>query len=139
MKDFFFKIAPYVKRPFSVLLMSGEDTDCSRYCVAGWDPLLVISSKKEQAHVWNTKENVIQKLTPSDALLFIDRIIDQLSKDISYREAPFVGGFMGYISYEFKNVIEPHLPQKAKDDLCLPDLFFIFPSKVVVFDKKKLS
>ncbi len=139
MKDFFIKVAPYIKNPFSVLLMSGEETDCSRYCIAGWDPLLVVSSKGNQAQIWNTKENTIQKFTSSDALLFIDKIIDKISKKIPYRENPFVGGFMGYISYEFKNVIEPHLPQNAKDDLGLPDLFFVFPSKVAVFDKKKLN
>ncbi len=139
MKDFFFKVAPYVKNPFSVLLMSGEETDCSRYCIAGWDPLFVVSSKGNEARVWDKRKDAIERLSPSDALLFIDKIIDQISKKIPYRDDPFVGGFMGYISYEFKNVIEPHLPQKAKDDLGLLELFFIFPSKVAVFDKKKLS
>jgi para-aminobenzoate synthetase component 1 len=139
MRDFFLRIAPYVKEPFSVLLMSGEDTDCSRYCIAGWDPLLVVSSKGNKAQVWDARKNSIQFFTPSSALHFIDSTIAQISCHVPYKEPPFVGGFMGYISYEFKNVIEPHLPQSAEDDLGLPDFFFIFPSTVVVFDKKKLS
>ena len=87
----------------------------------------------------NAKDHFIVS-TSMERFLFSDgKIIDQISKKIPYRDDPFVGGFMGYISYEFKNVIEPHLPQRAKDDLGLSDLFFIFPSKVAVFDKKKLN
>lgn len=136
-REFFLKVAPYVQNPPSVLLMSGEETDCSRYCIAAWDPFIVIRSKGLHASIWNKGDT--SKLTPYEAFLYIDHIIEQVSKKTPLYEDPFIGGFIGYISYEYKNMIEPNLPQSALDDLGLPDMFFIFPSKVLIFDKKKLN
>ncbi len=135
MRNFFYKIAAYMRMPFSVLLMSGEEIDCSRYCIASWDPLIIVSSKGDRAKIWERGKGIKEKAS-WEAISFIDQTVEELSNRIPYYEDPFIGGFTGYISYEYKNLIEPHLPQNAKDDLMLSDMLFIFPSKILVFDKK---
>jgi len=47
---------------------------------------------------------------------------------------PFFGGAIGVVGYEAKNLLEPHLPQTAADDLGLPDLCFLFFDEGVAFD-----
>ncbi|MBI2252600.1 MAG: aminodeoxychorismate synthase component I, partial [Armatimonadetes bacterium] len=52
---------------------------------------------------------------------------------------PFLGGGMGYLAYELKDFIEK-LPNLSKDDLKLPELYFVFYNNLLIFDKlnKKL-
>ncbi len=136
-EDFFFLAMPYMKDSPSILFLSGEETDCSRYCVAGWDPLIIISSKARNARLWIKGKDVAKSFRHYDALLYIDEVINHLSRDISDHAEPFIGGFMGYVAYEYKNMIEPCLPQMAKDDLGLPDMFWMFPSRLMIFDKRE--
>ena len=136
-EDFFFRVMPYMRRFPCILLLSGEETDCSRYCIAGWDPLIILRSRGEIAHLWIKDRGVSKKISSCDVLPFIDGCINYLSREISSSADPFVGGFMGYIAYEYKNMIEPCLTQMARDDLKLPDMFWIFPSKIMIFDKKE--
>jgi aminodeoxychorismate synthase component I len=46
---------------------------------------------------------------------------------------PFTGGAVGFFSYDFARQFET-LPDKAKDDLGLPDAYFVFVDTVVAFD-----
>src|SRR5262245_44959641 len=39
---------------------------------------------------------------------------------------PFLGGAVGYFSYECKNRVEPGLGRLATDDLGLPEAYFLF-------------
>jgi anthranilate synthase component 1/para-aminobenzoate synthetase component 1 len=50
------------------------------------------------------------------------------------KDAPgFSGGAVGYVSYNAGRFIEK-LPDTAEDDLSLPDMMFIIPGKLAVFD-----
>ena len=136
-EDFFFKVAPYMRYSPSILLLSGEQTDCSRYCIAGWDPLIILYSKGKGARLWIKERDISMELSCYDVLPYIDECINHLSKEIGLDSCPFRGGFMGYIAYEYKNMVEPCLTQMAQDDLKLPDMFWIFPSRIMIFDKKE--
>jgi len=139
-EDFFYMLIPYMRIPPCVLLLSGERTDCSRYCIAGWDPLIILWSKGKETHLW-IKEKGWKKSTSLHPLFYLDRVINEIesrNKELTVSDS-FIGGFMGYVAYEYKNMIEPCLTRIAKDDLALPDMFWIYPSKVVVFDKENCS
>lgn len=43
------------------------------------------------------------------------------------------GGAMGYFSYDIGRVIED-MPKSAKDDVCIPDSYFLFYDNVIIFD-----
>ncbi|MDO8578801.1 MAG: aminodeoxychorismate synthase, component I, partial [Dehalococcoidales bacterium] len=49
---------------------------------------------------------------------------------------PFTGGAVGYLSYDLCHFIE-RLPQKAADDLNLPECYFGFYDAVLAFDNKE--
>ncbi|MFR2553381.1 MAG: hypothetical protein ACLS8D_16410 [Clostridioides difficile] len=46
---------------------------------------------------------------------------------------PFVGGAVGYLSYDLGNYIE-NLPRTAVDDIEMPDMYFGFYNHVIVID-----
>lgn len=135
--DFFYTVIPYMRYSPSILLLSGGETDCSRYCIAGFEPLIILSSKGNDAYLWIKDMQIYKIINPYNVLPYIDSIINQLSNNIPVHSDPFIGGFMGYIAYEYKNMVEPFLPRMAVDDLRLPDMFWMFPSKIVLFDKKE--
>ncbi len=134
-EDFFFITMPYMKISPSVMLLSGGETDCSRYCIAGWDPLIIIWSKGKKGYLWVKGEGT-KYLDVYSLLPYVDNIINKISDKLNYDKDQFIGGFLGYIAYEYKNIVESCLNQRSKDDICLPDIFWIYPSKVLVFDKK---
>ena len=47
-----------------------------------------------------------------------------------------MGGGVGFIAYETKNYIEL-LPQTAMDDICLPDMWLIWPLDILIHNRKK--
>jgi anthranilate synthase component 1 len=46
---------------------------------------------------------------------------------------PFSGGAVGYVGYDYARFLE-RLPERLQDDLGHPDLHFVFPDVVLVFD-----
>ncbi|MDY6843885.1 MAG: aminodeoxychorismate synthase component I, partial [Thermodesulfobacteriota bacterium] len=50
-----------------------------------------------------------------------------------FSESPFVFGGIGYFAYDLCHFIEK-LPQRAVDDLVLPDLYFCFFNKILTYD-----
>ena len=65
--------------------------------------------------------------------------LDLLQEELKYHQGendthlPFVGGAVGYLSYDLGNYMEK-LPQIAKDDMGVYDLYFGFYNWVVVVD-----
>ncbi|MCX7848242.1 MAG: anthranilate synthase component I [bacterium] len=54
---------------------------------------------------------------------------------VSLPELPrFVGGAVGYISYDVVRFFEPRVPQTKPDLLQIPELYFVFTNSVVAFD-----
>ena len=87
-----------------------------RYSFIGFNPFKIIKYK-------NTKENPL------------DNLRNELNK---YKvenntHLPFIGGAVGYLSYDLGNYIE-HLPRTAKDDTNVYDLYFGLYNLVIVID-----
>jgi anthranilate synthase component 1 len=68
-------------------------------------------------------------------LLQLERLLERYSPLLTPGLPPFVGGAIGYISYEaVASLLEPTVPRAATDDLELPDIDLVFFDEVVVFD-----
>jgi anthranilate synthase component 1 len=50
---------------------------------------------------------------------------------------PFHGGAVGYIGYDCIRWFEPTIPPPPKDELGIPDMFFMIAETVVVFDHRR--
>lgn len=116
----------------SLTLLSGGDHDSALHSIVCWNPYAVFSAKggccrfqeKSLCRIWNAN--------PLDQL---DMLMDAFSIDYPLEIPPFAGGAVGYIAYEAKNVIE-RLPQRPRDDLLLPDIFFFFPQEMLIHHRK---
>lgn len=105
----FFQALP--KKGPSVLLESARvNAKTGRYSFIGCNPSFIFSSETYP------KKNPFK---------FLQTLLDK--REIR-REGipPFLGGAIGFISYNAKSWIEPKLKRLKKDDLRLPDLYFLF-------------
>src|SRR5207244_5334898 len=48
----------------------------------------------------------------------------------------FVGGAVGYIGYDVVRFFEPTVPIHARDDLKIPEMMFMIPRMLLVFDHR---
>lgn len=134
-QDFLSKAREISQSAYSIVLLSGGSLDCSRYSIACWNPFCCIKAKG-RAITYETSDKVIT--WQGDPLEALDKILEKFLPDFPLKAAPFSGGLVGYAAYELKNTIE-RLPQTAKDDLDLPDMFFFIPSKILVHDRVEKS
>ena len=126
----FFEI--FKDRPFSFFVDSGMDPHkLGRYSFMGGDPFLVLRSKGEELSLIrsNGEEESIRG-NPFDVL---DELLKVYSLDAYPDSVPFVGGAVGYLSYDLCHFIE-RLPSTTVDDLNLPECYLAFYDTIVAFD-----
>ena len=133
--DFLNIILPLFHGREGVLLLSGADIDCANYSIAGWDPLAIFSSRGSSCLL---QVNGHCSVTEADPLYMLQQLVDLVVNANKTRlpGAFFAGGLMGYFSYDLKGIIED-LPENTVDDLNLPHMYWIIPSRVAVFDHRK--
>jgi len=113
-----FKIFKDEKYPF-FLDSSLKSKELGRFSFIGFDPFFILKTKN--------KENPFKKLRE---LLFQYKIP-------SIREiSPFLGGAVGYFSYDLGFILEK-IESKAKDDLNLPTCFLGFYDTLLIIDHFK--
>jgi para-aminobenzoate synthetase component 1 len=118
-------------RQFSFFLDSGMDPHkLGRYSFMGSDPFLVISSYGDEVILSEGTEKRRLSGNPFDVL---GHFLEMYHLDSYSSPVPFVGGAMGYLSYDLCHFIE-RLPSAAVDDLKLPECYFGFYDRVLAFD-----
>ena len=70
--------------------------------------------------------------------------LDELEQWMAkYRTAPrddlpgFHGGAVGYLSYDCVRWFEPSIPDATRDEIGIPEMFFLVTESVVIFDHRK--
>ncbi len=125
---------------YSFLLESVEGGETiGRYSFLGTDPYLTFQSKNNQYRTQTPHERK-QGIT-DDPLNELKSIMKGFNSVPACYEAGrhleglprFTGGAVGYIAYPMIRFWEK-IPQTKKDDLHLPDMFFLITEIVVVFD-----
>ncbi|MBI5427112.1 MAG: anthranilate synthase component I [Nitrospinae bacterium] len=120
--------------PYSFLLESVEGGEkWARYCFLGCDPSAVISIKGNRIKFLvngRESERVIDGGNPLTALKdYLARYKPVAAKDLPR----FTGGAVGFISYDMVRFFEA-LPDRAVDDLDVPDALFVVADTLLIFD-----
>jgi len=116
---------------FSFFLDSGMDPGkLGRYSFIGSSPFLVLSSRGSEITLTRGTEKSSLRGNPFDVL---NNFLGVYHLDSSSPQVSFLGGAVGYFSYDLCRFIE-RLPGTAVDDLQLPECYFGFYDLVVAFD-----
>jgi anthranilate synthase component 1 len=133
-----FRISPvsafkmlYENQPYAFLYESLEQGgERGRYSFIGAMPRIIFKAKNNRIQiVYQDRED----LKTGNPFLSLRQIIKR-SRIHSYF-TPFSGGAVGYVSYDAIRYFEK-IPDNNPDELKIPDLFFIFPEEIIVFDHK---
>jgi para-aminobenzoate synthetase component 1 len=121
----------FASRPFSFFLDSGMDPQkLGRYSFMGSDPFLVMKSKGDVITLIRGGVEEKRAGNPFDVL---GELLQTYTVDGSRSPVPFMGGAVGYFSYDLCHFIEK-LPTQAKDDLNLPECYLGFYDAIAAFD-----
>ncbi|MFC1930640.1 aminodeoxychorismate synthase component I [Chloroflexota bacterium] len=123
--------AMFKEHPFSFFLDSGMDAGkLGRYSFIGSDPFLILRSRGEKISLIRDGVEESRRGNPFDVVgeLLVVYTLDECPADI-----PFVGGAVGYFSYDLCHFIE-RLSSTAVDDLKLPECYLAFYDVIIAFD-----
>ena len=118
-------------RPFSFFLDSGMDPGkLGRYSFMGADPFLVLRSRGNEVSFIKDGAREVRRGNPFD---MVSELLETYALDGGLTPIPFVGGAVGYFSYDLCHFIE-RLPATTVDDLNFPECYLAFYDTIVAFD-----
>ena len=106
----------------------------AQYSFIGFAPQLTVEVKNGDTTVRNEKTGEATQEKTSDPLHIIKKLVK--NKTVPDSEFRFVGGAVGYISYDAVRYWEK-IPQKTRDDLNFPDAQLGFFDDGIVFDHRQ--
>ncbi|MDF2557815.1 MAG: aminobenzoate synthetase [Bacillales bacterium] len=113
-----------------VLLESGRG---GRYSIAAFQPEAIAKGKNGLLEIQS--ENGAQSLK-GNPLHLLQEWMKQYQVERIEGLPSFLGGAIGYISYDYARYIE-ELPKLAEDDLAMPEIYFFIVKEWFVFDHEK--
>ena len=119
---------------FSFFLDSGMDPHkLGRYSFMSSNPFLVMSSRGSEITITRGPEQSSLQGNPFDVL---NHFLEVYRLESDSPPVPFIGGAVGYFSYDLCHFIE-RLPTTAIDDLQLPECYFGFYDLILAFDNQQ--
>ncbi|GBE58494.1 aminodeoxychorismate synthase component 1 [bacterium BMS3Abin01] len=124
--------------PFFLLDSAGGNPDLCRYSFLAWDPRAEVRVRRGEVEVRGAGKKL--RAPVADPFAFLSRTLAALAPREPVPPAaaglPLTGGAFGLVSYDAGRYIE-RLPRLAADDLDFPELFFIFPRRLICFDHRR--
>jgi anthranilate synthase component I len=124
---------------YSFLFESTEKNDVSgRFSFVGVDPRVVLECYGcEVRMIEDGNERRLE--TSGDPLDEVRKLMERY-QFVSHLELPrFAGGAVGFIGYEAIHFFESKVPPAQLDELQLPEVLFMIPSALLVFDHRLRS
>ncbi|WP_078414578.1 anthranilate synthase component I family protein [Priestia abyssalis] len=118
------------EQPRHILLESGRG---GRYSIIGLKPFAVLEGRYNRLKVTNEFEAYELEGNP---LHLMRTWMSQYKAHSNPHLPDFQGGAIGFISYDYIRHVE-HLPSIGKDDLDMPNLYFLVFDDVFVYDHHK--
>lgn len=106
-----------------------------RHSLLGLDPDLVFRSKGMRAEInpgWKTERDAFADCE-EDALTALRSLADACRIDVPPGLPPALSCLVGYFGYETVTLVE-RLPRPEENELDLPDMMFVRPTVILVFD-----
>jgi anthranilate synthase component 1 len=125
----FLRVAQGRRRVFLLESVEGGER-LARYSFIGWDPFLIVRGKGNSVRSESQGEIVREEASGLDKLRQVSR---KFRPVILPDLPPFVGGGVGYFSYDLIRQFEK-LPCKAADDLEIDDYQVMYFSTLLAFD-----
>lgn len=130
----FYKL--FDEREYLFLFESMEGPEkWARYSFIGFDPFLTFKSKGTKIWVSGIYEKTYTHEEPLEEL---KRLLSEFYTPQIKGLPRFWGGAVGYVSYEMVSFFEKRVP-RGRDTLNFYDLNFIFPKKLLIYDRLKHS
>ena len=107
-----------------------------RYSLLGLDPDLVFRATGARAEVnrhWRLDRAAFTPLS-GDSLIELRALVEQCRIDVPAELPPVLACLVGYFGYETYGLVEK-LPRPPENPLALPDMLFVRPALIVVFDR----
>jgi len=125
----------------SFLLESAEKGErFGRYSFVGADPNLIFSCRDGQVRLFENPDRektggeVSEYSIEGDPLKELERLMARY-QPVEVSGLPiFSGGAVGFLSYESVRFFEPTVPRADKDDLNIPDAYFVVSDSLLIFD-----
>ena len=111
-----------------------ESGKIGRYTFIGYDPDLIIKGKQNENII--LERDGYQRKVIQDPLTALKEIMDNYKAPIVDNLPVFSGGAVGFFNYDMVNYFEK-LPNLAKDDLKIPDLYFMVMDKLWIYDHQQ--
>lgn len=129
----FSKLQEHYKTAYLLESIEGPQK-LAQYSFIGFDPRANIEIKKGYAKICNEKTGETIREKTIDPLITIGKLVK--NNAIPNSNFRFVGGAVGYISYDVVNYWEK-LPQKTQDDLNFPDIELGFFDDGIIYDHRQ--
>ena len=122
---------------YSFLLESVERGEkIGRYSFLGSDPKILLKGKGKEVDLIVEGDEDIFTSADETPLEVLRKIMKHYKPVVNEDLPPFIGGAVGYISYDAVRYFQS-IPNKNNDDLHIPDVFFMITDSIVLFDHVK--
>ena len=129
---------PLASEPWAMWLDSGESEHIDAcFDILVWQPEVTLSTYGDKTRIHHKKTNEIN-VSEDDPLFLLkniqQQVLDKLSS--STQDLPFLGGALGYFSYDLGRRFEK-LPELAEQDINLADMAVGIYAHAVIFDHRR--
>ncbi len=108
----------------------------ARYSFLSSNPFSGVKCQKNRVEILKKKDGHCERseaISSNDPFGVLEKEIKRFSPVRVDGLPCFTSGAVGYVSYDAIRYVE-HLPDAAKDDLNLPDIYFMFYDSMIIFD-----
>ncbi|WP_164156107.1 anthranilate synthase component I family protein [Sandarakinorhabdus rubra] len=110
-----------------------------RYSLLGLDPDLVWEARGNESRInrrWQQDRSAFETV-PGDTLAALRALVAEARAEVPPGLPPALACLVGYMGYETVRLVEPSVPDAGPSPLDVPDMVFVRPTLLLVFDRLK--